>query len=84
MNGTKHSHEPAIVKTRGVCGGAARVVGTRIPVWQLVEARQTGFSDAQLLLDYPALRAGDLAEAWKYADKHQKEIAAEIRKNEVA
>jgi uncharacterized protein (DUF433 family) len=53
-------------------------------VWQLIEARQMGASDAQLLRDYPALRAGDLAEAWKYADKHQKETAAEIRKNEVA
>jgi Protein of unknown function (DUF433) len=28
-----------IEKTPGVCGGAARVAGTRIPVWQLVEAR---------------------------------------------
>ena len=25
--------------TPGVCGGEARIVGTRIPVWQLVEAR---------------------------------------------
>src|SRR5580704_7735896 len=31
-----------IEKTPGVCGGAARVVGTRIPVWQLVEARSLG------------------------------------------
>src|SRR5262249_37719114 len=28
-----------IEKTAGVCGGSARIAGTRIPVWQLVEAR---------------------------------------------
>ena len=33
---------PTIEKTTGVCGGAARVAGTRIPVWQLVAAREAG------------------------------------------
>jgi len=72
-----------IEKTPGVCGGAARVAGTRIPVWQLVEAREMGASEAQLLLDYPRLQALNLVEAWQYADEHQDEIAAEIHKNEV-
>ena len=73
-----------IVKTQGVCGGAARIDGTRIPVWQLVEARELGASDAQLLLDYPNLRAANLADAWDYATDHRDEIAAAIRANEVA
>ena len=73
-----------IEKTQGVCGGAARIAGTRIPVWQLVEARDMGASEAQLLLDYPRLRALNLVEAWQYAEEHHAEIAAEIANNEVA
>jgi uncharacterized protein (DUF433 family) len=73
-----------IVKTPGVCGGSARVDGTRIPVWQLVEAREAGASESQLLLDYPGLTAPDLAAAWAHAAAHREEIAAEIRRNEVA
>ncbi len=41
-------------------------------------------SEAQLLLDYPALIAVNLADAWDYASHHPEEIAAEIRRNEVA
>jgi uncharacterized protein (DUF433 family) len=73
-----------IEKTPGVCGGAARVAGTRIPIWQLVEAREAGASEAQILLDYPGLRAVNLVEAWDYAEAHREEIAAEIHKNQVA
>jgi len=53
-----------IEKTDGVCGGSAQIAGTRIPVWQLVAARNIGVSEAQLLLDYPTLRAEDLVNAW--------------------
>jgi uncharacterized protein (DUF433 family) len=63
-----------IERTEGVCGGSARVVGTRIPVWQLVAARNLGVSEAQLLIDYPALRAEDLVNAWSYARSHLEEI----------
>ena len=73
-----------IEKTPGVCGGAARVAGTRIPVWQLVEARDLGVSEAQLLIDYPRLKAVNLVDAWAYAEDHPDEIAAEIHANEVA
>jgi uncharacterized protein (DUF433 family) len=72
-----------IEKTEGVCGGSARIAGTRIPIWLLVEARDLGASDAQLLLDYPGLWAEDLANAWSYARTHHDEIEAEIRENEV-
>jgi uncharacterized protein (DUF433 family) len=73
-----------IEKTPGVCGGAARVAGTRISVWQLVEARDLGASEVQLLTDYPRLKAVNLADAWAYAEDHRSEIAALIRQNEVA
>jgi len=73
-----------IEKTPGVCGGAARVAGTRIPVWQLVQARILGASEAQLLIDYPRLKAVNLVDAWAYAENHPREIAAQIQRNEVA
>jgi uncharacterized protein (DUF433 family) len=72
-----------IEKTEGVCGGSARIFGTRIPVWLLVEARDLGAREAQLLMDYPGLQAEDLANAWSYARAHHDEIEAEIRENEV-
>jgi uncharacterized protein (DUF433 family) len=73
-----------IEKTAGVCGGSARIAGTRIPVWQLVAARDQGVSEAQLLLDYPGLRAEDLVNAWIYAKSHREDIESEILENEVA
>lgn len=54
-----------IVKAPGVCGGAARIEGTRVPIWQPVEPRELGASHAQLLVDYPGLRATDLVDAWE-------------------
>jgi uncharacterized protein (DUF433 family) len=74
---------PEIEKTEGVCGSSARIVGTRIPIWLLVEASDLGASEAPLLKDYPGLQAEDLANAWSYARAHHDEIEAEIRENEV-
>jgi uncharacterized protein (DUF433 family) len=62
----------------------ARVAGTRIPVWQLVEARGPGATEAQLLIDYPRLKTVNLADAWAYAAEHPDEIASQIQQNEVA
>jgi uncharacterized protein (DUF433 family) len=73
-----------IERTEGVCGGSARVVGTRIPIWQLVAARNLGVSEARLLIDYPALRAEDLVNAWSYARSHLEQIQADIHENEDA
>jgi len=71
----------SIIKTPGVCGGAARVDGTRIPVWQLVEERDQGASEARLLNSYRTLTARDLVAAWDYAEAHPEEILSEIRRN---
>jgi uncharacterized protein (DUF433 family) len=81
---SQHRRSATIEKTPGICGGAARVAGTRIPVWQLVEARDLGVSEAQLLIDYRRLKAVNLADAWDYANVHPREIAAQIRQNAVA
>ena len=75
---------PGIDNTPGVCGGEPCIVRTRIPVWLLVEARQLGTSEAELLGSYPTLRAEDLVNAWGYYRAHKDEIELQIRENEGA
>ena len=53
-------------------------------MWQLVEAHALGASEAQLLIDYPGLKAVNLVDAWTYAEDHPDEIAGHIHRNEVA
>lgn len=74
--------QPRIIATPGICGGSARVHGTRIPVWGLVVGRRVGRSDQNLLRAYPGLTAADLEAAWRYVDAHQEEIEAEICEND--
>lgn len=77
-------HWSGIDRTPEVCGGAACISRTRIPVWLLVGYRRSGWSEARILENYPALRAGDLANAWAYAAAHVEEIDAELLANEAA
>lgn len=74
---------PGIDQTPGVAGGAACIVRTRIPVWVLVSLQRQGVSEAELLMQYPTLRAEDLATAWAYARAHADEIEEAIRENEL-
>jgi uncharacterized protein (DUF433 family) len=67
-----------------VCGGDPIIVRTRIPVWLLVQARQLGMNDADLLREYPSLRAPDLMNAWAYAEAHRDAIERQIAENEHA
>lgn len=73
---------PGIESHPQVCGGAACVVRTRIPVWVLENARRLGTSEADLLRDYPSLTAQDLANAWAYVRSHREEIEQAITENE--
>jgi uncharacterized protein (DUF433 family) len=75
---------PGIESNPNVCGGEPCIVRTRIPVWLLVQARQLGSGEADLLQAYPTLRAEDLTNAWAYARAHQQEIEQQIRGNETA
>ena len=70
-----------IEKTPGVCGGDARIANTRIPVWVVVQARNLGSSERDLLEDYPTLSASDLVNAWAYAASHQNEVDQAIQDN---
>ena len=78
------SASPGIESRSEVCGGEACIVRTRIPVWLLVQARNLGTSEADLLRSYPTLRAEDLVKAWAYAQCHRVEIEEAIQANEAA
>jgi len=75
---------PGIEKLPGVVGGDACIVRTRIPVWSLENYRRLGWSEAEILENYPFLRAADLVNAWAYVDAHQDEITQAIRPHEEA
>lgn len=72
---------PGIDFQPGVCGGSARIIRTRIPVWLLEALRRNGRKESELLADYPSLTAEDLANAWNYARNHREEMDREIAAN---
>ena len=61
--------------TAAISSGSAKIANTQIAVWELVNAKQLGCSDADLLEIYPQLTAADLASAWDYAEAHDDEIS---------
>jgi uncharacterized protein (DUF433 family) len=71
-------HSRLVTRKRGVCGGAPIIARTRIPIWILVRARQSGISEADLLIDYPQLSQRHLKAAWAYAEAHAEEINRQI------
>ena len=73
-----------IERTPGICGGDARIAGTRIPVWLLVAYRQDGVTDERLLEFYPSLTLGDLSAAWWYFAQNREEILRTIKEQEDA
>ncbi len=75
---------PGITKTPGVCGGQACIAGTRMSVWGLEASRRLGFSDRELIDDYPIVDQEDLANAWRYVGLHLAEIEQCIRRNDDA
>jgi uncharacterized protein (DUF433 family) len=81
---TQDQDSRRIVKTPDVCGGDARIKGTRISVWGLEEWRRLGWSDAQILDAYPQLKPEDVAAAWAYVEQHPDEIEGTIRENREA
>ncbi len=75
---------PGIESTPGVLGGEPCIVRTRIPVWLLVQARNLGSREADILRAYPTLRAEDLTNAWAYFRANKEEIEQQIMENETA
>ncbi|HRI58543.1 MAG TPA: DUF433 domain-containing protein [Saprospiraceae bacterium] len=70
-----------IIKTPGVCGGRACIEGTRMPVWSLVNHRLLGFTDEEILYNFPTMAPDDLKNAWIYYEANKTEIDEDIREN---
>ncbi len=75
---------PGIESSPDVCGGEPCIRRTRIQVWLLEQSRRLGMSEADLLANYPTLRAEDLVNAWAYVRANGDEIDAQIQSNEAA
>jgi len=71
----------AITKTPGICGGRACIEGTRMPVWSLVYHRFLGFTDWEILYNFPTMTPADLKNAWRYYEANKPEIDEDIREN---
>jgi uncharacterized protein (DUF433 family) len=76
--------EALIEKTPGALGGSARIARTRVSIGSLENWRRLGWSDTQILKNYPTLRTVDLEAAWAYVAANRPEIDAEIAGNESA
>ena len=72
---------PGIEFDPRVCGGSARIAGTRIPVWSLESWRRLGAGDEEILRNHPTLKSSDLLNAWQYVTRHPQEIDREIQEN---
>jgi uncharacterized protein (DUF433 family) len=82
-DGSTPERQPGkIVSTPGICGGKPRIHGTRVPIWGLEHARQSGCSDRQIMEMFPDLVKADLAAAWAYVERHSEEIRLQIRANQ--
>jgi uncharacterized protein (DUF433 family) len=74
--------QPPIHKTPGICGGAARIRDTRIPVWTIVAYQQQGAPNSELLYNYPGLTLQDLQAVVNYYELNREEIDRQIAENE--
>lgn len=62
-------------------GFEACIRDTNINIWGLVEWRNLGRSDAEILATIPGLTEEDLSTAWEYYEQHSEEIDQFIRRN---
>lgn len=53
-----------------------------IPVWKLVGYQRLGWSDLQILENFPHLRPEDLQTAWTYADTYPEQINQDLEINQ--
>lgn len=70
-----------IVKSTDICGGKARIAGTRIPVWGLEQMRRSGLTETQIMERYPTLTPFELGCAWTYVENCKAEIEKQIEAN---
>ncbi len=75
---------PHITSDPAIQGGAAVVVGTRLPVRTVAFDWRETHDRKRILLNYPSLTRDLLDEVIRYYQAHQAEIDAELRAEEEA
>jgi uncharacterized protein (DUF433 family) len=60
-------HFPLITVDAGVMGGVPCVRGLRIPVATVLRLLAGGYSDVEIVAEYPDLRVEDVRACWEYA-----------------
>jgi uncharacterized protein (DUF433 family) len=73
---------PHVTKTPGVCGGRARVEGTRIRVYNVVFLHKDGASDETIRQAYPDLTPAQIHAALAYYYDNREEIDGELAEDE--
>lgn len=77
------SRHPHVAQTEGVCGGRARIRGTRISVRAIAELLLRGEPFEEISATYPHVEPAALQDAIGYYLDHRSEIDAEIEANEL-
>jgi uncharacterized protein (DUF433 family) len=72
----------AVAKPVQIGAGEARIGDPQIAIWELVNAKELGCSDADLVQIYPQLTALDLVTAWEYAEANAAEISRTLQELE--
>jgi uncharacterized protein (DUF433 family) len=71
LNKRDHQDFGRIEQKRNVNHNAAVIAGTRISVGAIKRLAEDGFSEAQILKEFPSLTGADVAAALKYSkEKH--------------
>jgi uncharacterized protein (DUF433 family) len=79
---TDQTEKVVIQKTPDVCGGRACVGNRRIPVWQLLECRNQGLTDEQIMEIFETpLTPAELEAAWAYLAENRQEVEEDLREN---
>lgn len=72
-----------IEKAPDICGGKARITGSRITVQDIhIWAELEGRTPAEIVHDFPQLSIADVHAALAYFHDHREEIQAEMRRDE--
>ncbi len=71
---------PHIVSTEDVCGGKARIEGTRIRVIDIVALSSQGLRPPEIIDAYPRLKLAQVHAALTYYYDNQEEVDAEFER----
>jgi len=73
---------PHVVKTPGVCGGRARIEGTRVRVYNVAFLHKDGATDDKIREAYADLTPAQIHAALAYYYDNRDEIDAELAEDE--